>query len=162
MVETVRLVSDGEELVLSQGEAYRLRPGPDQREPALTRRSTTPPASVVQYLGFHDADGRREYALRVRQGAESREYTLWIAQADFAEKRALLQDGPDICYQLLRGMVDTERLDVERIAVTEGDLASYRQTHQRQVRRSVAPQAQPKAAPLDPEGTPAQAGAGTP
>jgi hypothetical protein len=38
MIETVRLVSDGEELVSFQGEAVRLHLGADPREPALDRR----------------------------------------------------------------------------------------------------------------------------
>lgn len=39
MIETVRFVSDGEELVSSSGEALRLHLGPDPRESALDRRS---------------------------------------------------------------------------------------------------------------------------
>jgi hypothetical protein len=39
MIETVRLVSDGEELVSFQGEAFGLHVGADPREPALDRRA---------------------------------------------------------------------------------------------------------------------------
>lgn len=93
-------------------------------------------ALVVQYLGFQDAPGRREYAIGVRRGDRSHRYTLWIERAAFAERRALLQDGPDICYQkLLRALADPELLDAEPIGVTEGDLASYRETHTRPARR---------------------------
>jgi hypothetical protein len=44
MIETVRLVSDGEEIVSFQGEAIRLHLAADPREPALDRRgeSTAP------------------------------------------------------------------------------------------------------------------------
>jgi hypothetical protein len=39
MTETVRIVSDGEELVLSQGEAFGFHWEADPREPSLDRRS---------------------------------------------------------------------------------------------------------------------------
>jgi hypothetical protein len=39
MPVTVRLVSDGEEMVLSEGEAFRIHPDQDARGPAMARRS---------------------------------------------------------------------------------------------------------------------------
>jgi hypothetical protein len=106
---------------------------------ALPRRSGAGPSAtavVVQYLGFQDAPGRREYGIRVRRGDQDRQYTLWIAQASFAQRHALLQDGPDICYQkLLRALADPELPAADCIAVTDGDLADYRETHTRAPRR---------------------------
>jgi hypothetical protein len=100
-----------------------------------TGAAPTPAAVLVQYLGFQDAPGRREYEIRVRRGDQSRQYTLWIARAAFAQRQALLQDGPDICYQkLLRALADPELPTADCIAVTEGDLADYRETHTRKPR----------------------------
>ena len=103
-----------------------------------------PPAAalLVQYLGFQDAPDRREYEIRVRRGDQSRQYTLWIAQASFAQRHALFQDGPDICYQkLLRALAEPEPPAADCIAVTEGDLAAYRETHSRTPRRGFSHQA---------------------
>lgn len=106
----------------------------DSLSPQAGARSSAT-ALLVQYLGFQDAPGRREYEIRVRRGDQSRQYTLWIARAAFAERQALLQDGPDICYQkLLRALADPELPTEDCIGVTEGDLADYRETHTRKPR----------------------------
>ena len=63
-------------------------------------------------------------------------YTLWIEQSAFSSRNALLQDGPEICYQkLLRELSDGELQGSEGMAVTESDLASYKETHARPVRK---------------------------
>jgi hypothetical protein len=84
----------------------------------------------VQYIGFADTVSRREYMLLARLGEETREYTVWIELAAFTTRKALRQDGPDICYQKLkRELASTPPLAASRIGVTEGDLASYRDAH---------------------------------
>jgi hypothetical protein len=129
--EIVRVVSDGEEIVLSTSEAVHIRPRTAERD------LRAPLRLAVQYLGFNDVQGRREYVLSAQQGAEARRYTVWIELTAFAGHRALLQDGPDICYQkLLRELAGSELRGCERIGVTEGDLAAYRETHTPPVRRS--------------------------
>jgi hypothetical protein len=95
---------------------------------------------VVQYVGFQDAPGRREYVLMAQFGETIRKYTVWITREAFAKRQALLQDGPDICYQkLLRELVGTELQGSDGIAVTEDDLATYRETHSPPARKSFAP-----------------------
>ncbi len=95
---------------------------------------------AVEYLGFRNAPDRREYLLRVRSGPDAREYTVWIAHAAFAARQALLQDGPDICYQKLRRELADAAFDGARgVAVTEADLVSYREAHAPPARRLPAP-----------------------
>jgi hypothetical protein len=108
------------------------------------RASTTPARPPVaassrfslEYLGFHNEHDRREYRLRARFGEDVREYTVWIALAAFAAKRVLLQDGPDICFQKLwRELAVVELKGTARLAVTDDDLASYRDAHAVPARR---------------------------
>lgn len=102
---------------------------------SLPSHPTSLPATAslhlaLEYRGFRNAPDRREYVLLARAGPAAREYTLSIANAAFARREALLQDGPDICYQkLLRVLSDTHLGDVAFIAVTEIDLADYRAAH---------------------------------
>lgn len=85
---------------------------------------------AIEYLGFQDVHDRREYALRARRGDQEGCYTLSIELAAFARRQALLQDGPDICYQkLLHELADAELRAACAIAVTPGDLAAYRESH---------------------------------
>jgi hypothetical protein len=138
MRETVRVVSDGEELVLSEGEAFRFAPnvGAHYRAIDPLTRSAAPKPVSIRYLGFHDGPGRREYVLDAQRGDQKGRYMLWIELSAFSSRHALLQDGPEICYQkLLRELCDAELHGSLGMAVTENDLTSYRETHTRPVRR---------------------------
>ncbi|HEY7410898.1 MAG TPA: hypothetical protein VII13_09165 [Vicinamibacteria bacterium] len=87
-----------------------------------------PARLLVQYVGFHDAPGRREYLLLAQFGEKVRRYTVWIAHAAFVKRQALLQDGPDICYRKLMGvLVGSELVGEARVPVTDADLARYRE-----------------------------------
>ncbi len=98
------------------------------------------PASIhvlLEYLGFRNTPGRREYFLRAQSGAEVREYTVWIPHTAFALRQALLQDGPDICYQKLRRELSaSESGGATCIGVTESELLDYRDAHTTPPRRS--------------------------
>jgi hypothetical protein len=138
--ETVRTVSDGEELVLSEGEAFRFAPNAGAQYMAIESRtkSAAPKPLTVRYLGFHDVPGRREYMLDAQRGVQTGRYryTLWIELSAFSGHHARLQDGPEICYQkLLRELSDAEPQGSDGMAVTESDLTSYREAHTRPVRR---------------------------
>jgi hypothetical protein len=109
MGETVRVVSDG---------------------------SAAPKPVSIRYLGFHDGPGRREYVLDAQRGDQTSRYMLWIELSAFSSRHALLQDGPEICYQkLLRELAEAELHGSEGMAVTENDMAVYRDAHTRPVRR---------------------------
>jgi hypothetical protein len=132
MPGTVRLVPDGEELVLPVGEAFRIRPGPVSRNPVTERAGEEAGSKrvAIQYLGFQDVQDRREYALRARRGNQEGRYTVSIKLVAFAKRQALLQDGPDICYQkLLHELAESELRGGCGILVTESDLAAYRESH---------------------------------
>ena len=134
MPEIVRVVSDGEELVLTEGEAFRIHPAPPHVAP---RSPAAAPARVaVRYLGFHDVSDRREFTLDAQRGDEVRRYAVRIELAAFSTRKALLQDGPDICYQkLLREIVDSGLPGPDDIDVTEDDLVAYRTAHPARVRK---------------------------
>jgi hypothetical protein len=132
MPGTVRFISDGEELVLSAGEVFRIRPSPAARK-AVTDRKDDAAGSIrvaIQYLGFRDVRDRREYTLCAQRGDQEGRYTVSIELAAFANRQALLQDGPDICFQkLLRELADSKLRGACAIAVTPSDLTAYRESH---------------------------------
>jgi hypothetical protein len=151
MPGTVRLVSDGAELVLSVGEAFRIRPSAAARK-AVTERMVEAASKriAIQYLGFQDVRDRREYTLCAQRGDQEGRYTLSIELAAFANRQALLQDGPDICYQkLLRELADSKVRGACAIAVTPSELTAYRESHAPPKRHgfgfSLPPSRQPKA-----------------
>jgi hypothetical protein len=146
MPPTVRQISDGEEMLLSAGEGFVVRSKPT-REPV---RSAVPNALAIKYLGFQNVAGRREYLLEVHRGDLARRYTVWIELTAFSNRQALLQEGPDICYQkLLHELADSELLGPDGIGVTEADLAAYRASHAVPARKSFSPSR--TAAPAGPD-----------
>lgn len=86
----------------------------------------------VEYMGFEDLPGYREYRLAAN-GPDGRvEYRFRIAIAAFGTAQMRLQDGPDVCYQkLLREVGAGEALGSEVVTIDEVELASYRDTHTR-------------------------------
>ncbi|HET9314262.1 MAG TPA: hypothetical protein VFQ51_01690 [Vicinamibacteria bacterium] len=118
-----------------------------QRIPSQDRGAPIPLPLVVQYMGFQAAPGRREYLLVAQAGDTVRTYTVSIPLEAFAHRHALLQDGPDICYQrLLRAFADHEPIVAGRLVVTNADLRGYRDAHARPVpapRRAATPSSTP-------------------
>jgi hypothetical protein len=84
---------------------------------------------LLQYVGFEDTPSRRQYFLLARLGEETRQYTVWIELAAFAKRKALRQDGPDICYQKLRRDLSQSLAGTASIGITEAELACYREAH---------------------------------
>jgi hypothetical protein len=110
---------------------------PFDAEAAPAEAQPTPPKPItIRYLGFKDVDGRREYSLQAQRGLETSRYTVSIELAAFSKKQALLQDGPDICYQKLRELSALELHPGGEVEVTEEELAAYRETHSRTPRRT--------------------------
>ena len=92
---------------------------------------------LVQYVGFSNSSGRREYRLVAQVGGEVLNFVMSIALDAFDGKRAQLQDGPDICYQkLVRALAGGEDIRTGPLAVTDADLASYRANHTPAPRRT--------------------------
>ncbi|MET0556832.1 MAG: hypothetical protein ABW221_27575 [Vicinamibacteria bacterium] len=118
--------------------------------PPSEAKAAPPKPISIRYLGFKDVDGRRQYALQAQRGAETSQYTVSIELAAFSKKQALLQDGPDICYQKLRELSAVELHPGGEVEVTEEELAAYRVTHSRTPRRTFSsPAESPAAAPAD-------------
>ena len=91
---------------------------------------------AIQYVGFLDVKGRREYELHAQRGDEKRRYTVWIELAAFSRGQVLLQDGPDVCYQkLLHVLTGSDPQASGSIEVTEQDLAAHRAAHTPPARR---------------------------
>ena len=113
-------------------------------EAAPTEAKPAPPKPInIRYLGFKDVDGCRQYTLQAQQGLETSRYTVSIELAAFSKKQALLQDGPDICYQKLRELSAVELHPGGDVEVTEEELAAYRVTHSRTPRRTFSSPAEP-------------------
>lgn len=123
-----------------------------QSDPVATvpRPPAIPPKHfALEYLGFRNTPDRREYRLSARIGTDAREYTVWIAHSAFSSAHALLQDGPDICYQKVWHLLSEAGLmDQTSVEVTEGELKDY---HAARIPASRRPQA-PK--PADPAPNP--------
>jgi hypothetical protein len=85
-------------------------------------------SSVIQYVGFRASISGREYAFSVREaGAQSREYTLTIANEAFESHRARYQDGPEICSLRLHRELAISTTDpaTTHFGITDTELASY-------------------------------------
>jgi hypothetical protein len=101
---------------------------------------------LLEYLGFRNGRGRREYLLALRSIDEVRDYTVWIADAAFAERRVLFQDGPAVCYQKLqRVLASAEPMDERCFEVTDAELLEYKTAHTPPTRQSFG--AKPKPTP---------------
>jgi hypothetical protein len=88
---------------------------------------------LVQYVGFDDVPGRRNYHLVVQVGETIRELTVWIARDAFTRRAAAVQDGPDICFQKILRELSGGSLDSHAtIGVTDGDLVIYKQAREPQ------------------------------
>lgn len=121
-------------------------PSADGAEAAPADAKPTPPQPInIRYLGFQDVDGFRRYTLQAQRGPVVQRYTVSIELAAFSKKQALLQDGPDICYQKLRELSADELHPGGDVEVTEADLAAYRETHSRTPRRTFSSPVEPSA-----------------
>ena len=115
-------------------------PNPHLPRPPARPRAPAALHVVLEYLGFRNTRGRREYLMRVQSGSEARNYTVWIAHTAFAMHKALLQDGPDISFQKLqRELAEFALGGAACVGVTDGDLADYREAHAPPTRRPPLP-----------------------
>jgi hypothetical protein len=111
----------------------------------------------VEYLDFQNVAEHREFRLRIFGLDGSSEVRFRIANAAFGGGRVRLQDGPDVCYQmLLRTVAAGETTSPDVIMIDDADLASYREAHTQVPKRrprtpssspapAVVPRRQPRA-----------------
>jgi len=89
-------------------------------------------AVVLQYVGFENRGGVREYTFTLRgiDGA-SAEYFVTIANDAFVAHRVRYQDAPDICSLRLHRefATRTDHPPSMRISITDAELADYRDAH---------------------------------
>jgi|SRR5579875_4153285 len=87
---------------------------------------------LIQFIGFESKPEVREYMFAVREAsAESREFTITIAQEAFCGRRVSFQDGPDVCSLRLRRELAASK-DLPREScfhVTDAELEEYRSSH---------------------------------
>jgi len=115
-------------------------------EPARTPSPPAPPPHEVrlEYRGFRNTELRREFLVRARLGSAERDYVVAIPQAAFADRRVSLQDGPDVCFQRLRRELSSGALEeLDRLDISDDELASYRASQKTVTRRRQRPAARP-------------------
>jgi hypothetical protein len=84
----------------------------------------------VEYLGFQDVPGHREYQFAVYGEDPPARCRFTIALAAFTAGRVRMQDGPDVCYQrLLRALAAGETVAAHLTTIDDVELASYRESH---------------------------------
>jgi hypothetical protein len=83
----------------------------------------------LQYVGVSMIAGAREYGFRVANQEEpDRLFTLIIEGVDFLSRKLKYQEGPDLCYRKLLGLLAVEQSDSplhSRQQVSVSDVAEY-------------------------------------
>jgi hypothetical protein len=120
--------------------------------------ATSPAASPVralriEYLSFTNATDHRAYRFAVHAPDGVATQVLRVALSSFGA-HLRLQDGPDICYQVLvRALAGGAVAGGPEITLSETDLSGYREAHTPvPKRRSVTPN--PNAPPRPPSNAP--------
>jgi hypothetical protein len=87
----------------------------------------------LRYIGVFPQEGHREYRFHIDKGDQQvREVALTIEDGLFTRHHLMFQEAPDLCYQKLLLDLRNESLDApigSRTAVTESDIALYRDSH---------------------------------
>jgi hypothetical protein len=112
---------------------------------AETAQSHPAPASSrsqgrVEYLGFQDVAGYREYRLAVTTADGIVECRFRMAISAFGPEGLRLQDGPDVCYgKLLRAVASGELVSPGVVTLDDVELAGYIEAHTRAPRQPPRP-----------------------
>lgn len=95
-------------------------------------------APRVEFRGFQNLDDHRIYRMRAVDGDTIFDLQLRIALAAFTQKGVRLQDGPDVCFQVVQRLVASgtslQAAAADVITVGEDDLDAYRDAHTAAVR----------------------------
>ena len=89
----------------------------------------------LRYLGVNSQVGHREYGFLMEdKDKEFRQIVVTIENALFMSNHLMFQEAPDLCYQKLLMDIDNEQPDgkagnIGMVAITEGDIARYRDSH---------------------------------
>lgn len=83
----------------------------------------------IQYSGFEGAVASRIYRFHViDERHERREFTVGIQSEAFGPSRLGLQDGPDICFALLKKALEAETLETRaegHLNIGDEDVRAY-------------------------------------
>jgi len=101
-------------------------------QPPVALPPPPPPGRAVrvEYLDFRNGPEHREYRLAVYGPDGPAEFRFRIAIEAFGAGRVRLQDGPDVCYQmLLRAVAAGEKASPDVVTIDDLELGSYRAAH---------------------------------
>jgi hypothetical protein len=104
----------------------------------------------VEYLDFQNLAEHREFRLRVFEPGGWREVRLSIAIAAFVAHQVSLQDGPDVCYQMLMRAIANGETAPDVITIDDLDIARYREAQPRGPKHRSSPPLSPPTPPLSP------------
>lgn len=97
---------------------------------SATRPTPTRSHTRIEYIGFEPLEAAREYRYAVHFSEGSCEFRFRIALDAFARARVLVQDGPDVCFQLLtRDLAGGDNLQREPRSIRHDELAAYHDAH---------------------------------
>ena len=97
---------------------------------------------IVQYVGFEEKGGLREYAFTVRElSCEPLYYTLTIFNEAFVAHRARYQDAPDICSLRLRRELasSSNHPPTNHFSITDAEMLEYHDARKQKPLRSFQP-----------------------
>jgi hypothetical protein len=82
----------------------------------------------IQYVGFNVASSSRVYDFDVIDTAEVRKFTVKVQSDAFRPARLKLQDGPGICFALLKQELEGETPEARvgaDLSIGEQDIQEY-------------------------------------
>ena len=86
----------------------------------------------IQYVGFSAGQDSRIYTFDVTDSKESRQFTVEVGMTAFQPLLLKFQDGPDICFSVLKKGLDEETEKARALAhlnVREPDVRAYLEAH---------------------------------
>jgi hypothetical protein len=106
---------------------------------------------LLRYLGKISQPEHSEFGFRIENEDRSfRLLILSIANSVFLTKQLLVQEAPDLCYQMALTGLNTKTANPaeELVSVTESDIAQYRILHPNLRRKSFKKPSEYRAGPL--------------
>jgi hypothetical protein len=106
---------------------------------------------LLRYLGKISQPEFSEFGFRIENEDKSvRLLILTIADSLFLTKQLMVQEAPDLCYQMVLTDLNSKSADPDKelISVTESDIEQYRIAHPYLKRRSFKKPSEYSAGPL--------------
>jgi hypothetical protein len=106
---------------------------------------------LLRYLGKISQPECSEFGFRIENEDRTvRILILTIANSIFLTKQLMVQEAPDLCYQMVLMELNSKNTDPykELVSVTESDIEQYRVAHPYLKRRSFKKPSEYRAGPL--------------